>query len=413
MLFINGWHTVPLGPSWAVLLRTFLTELTQRAREDVELQDCEIKAILNAVTEKMARIYPSVSRERFTRDLDEIIAIVIAIARGEQMPAAMKSTMTLADYAPQMTAPHRMDLIVAPMTRNGVWACPLHCRNCYAAGQPAMKNVRELSTFEWKDVIDRCRTIGIPQLSFTGGEPLTRPDIVELVDHARWHVTRLNTSGVNLSPGLANELKAASLDAIQITLYSDRADIHDKLVGKEGAWAKTIEAISHAVRAGLCVSVNTPLTRANADYASMLHVLYSMGITFVSCSGLIWAGAAQANMGNGESLTSDELYAVLQKAMVTATNLGMEVSFTSPGWLNSEHLRKLGLATPICGACLSNMAIAPDGSVVPCQSWLNGQGLGNILNMPWRHIWNSPACKRIRKQAALKPDCPLKEEVVR
>ena len=58
----------------------------------------------------------------------------------------------------------------------------------------------------------------------------------------------------------------------------------------------------------------------------------------------------------------------------------MEISFTSPGWVAEEKLTELGLVIPSCGACLSNMAIAPDGEVVPCQSWLGEDaGLGNML----------------------------------
>ena len=52
---------------------------------------------------------------------------------------------------------------------------------------------------------------------------------------------------------------------------------------------------------------------------------------------------------------------------------------------------------PMCGACLSNMAIAPDGTVVPCQSWLGADaGLGNILTDPFRDIWNHSKCKALR-----------------
>lgn len=411
MLFINGWHLIPVGPAWAALLRNFLTELTKRAAEGVELSEIQVNQIVYATAWRMKRLYPRVPMQRLINDLDEIVAVVIAVARGHEVPETLRATMTMADYAKHMTAPHRMDLIVSPLVRNGKWACPLHCKNCYAV-QPAMtRDVHELSTMQWKRVIDRCKAIGIPQVCFTGGEPLTRPDIVELVEHAKWHVTRLNTSGVLLTPELVSQLQAASLDAIQITLYSHEPDIHDSLVGVKGAWLMTVNGIRHALSAGLCVSVNTPITRENRSYADTLTFLHSLGVTFVSCSGLIWTGAARASAD--KDLTSEEMYDILREGMDEAKKFGMELSFTSPGWLAADQLNSLGLATPICGACLSNMAVAPDGLVVPCQSWLNGAGLGNILNMPWRHIWNSPACKRIRKQAALRPDCPLKEEVIR
>ena len=80
---------------------------------------------------------------------------------------------------------------------------------------------------------------------------------------------------------------------------------------------------------------------------------------------------------------------------------GNEISFTSPGWLPEETLRALGFTQiPSCGACLSNMAIAPDGTVLPCQSWLTGKGLGNLLRTPWPRIWHSHECRAIREESA-------------
>ena len=66
----------------------------------------------------------------------------------------------------------------------------------------------------------------------------------------------------------------------------------------------------------------------------------------------------------------------------------------------------------MCGACLSNMAVAPDGTVVPCQSWLGeGFSLGNLLTTPWKQIWNQETCQSIRSMSeedALL--CPLRTE---
>ena len=88
----------------------------------------------------------------------------------------------------------------------------------------------------------------------------------------------------------------------------------------------------------------------------------------------------------------------------------MEISFTSPGWIAEEDLRKMKLDIPSCGACLSNMAISPDGNVMPCQSWLEAESsLGNILEVKWEKIWNSNKCKNIRKNSSkISNICPLR-----
>ena len=88
---------------------------------------------------------------------------------------------------------------------------------------------------------------------------------------------------------------------------------------------------------------------------------------------------------------------------------GMELSFTSPGWVDEAFCRELGLNVPTCGACLSNMAITPGGNVVPCQSWLSEPPLGNFLSIPWEGIWNSTACAARREySAAMSGNCPLR-----
>ena len=90
----------------------------------------------------------------------------------------------------------------------------------------------------------------------------------------------------------------------------------------------------------------------------------------------------------------------------------MEISFTSPGLVSEEKLECIGLATPTCGACMSNMAISPNGDVVPCQSWLNANSiLGNMLTDPWKRIWTSPLSLSTREFAAkLEQTCPLRAD---
>lgn len=112
-------------------------------------------------------------------------------------------------------------------------------------------------------------------------------------------------------------------------------------------------------------------------------------------------GNAESDASRAVRLTPAELEDVLRPAMEYAAANGMEINFTSPGWLPEETLRTLGFTQiPSCGACLSNMAVAPDGTVLPCQSWLTGKGLGNMLRTPWPRIWHSGACRAIRGESA-------------
>ena len=122
---------------------------------------------------------------------------------------------------------------------------------------------------------------------------------------------------------------------------------------------------------------------------------------YATCSGLIPSGAATTGDSLATRLSESELEDILRAAVDTAQGLNMELDFTSPGWLPEEKLRALGLQLiPSCGACLSNMAITPDGTVVPCQSWLEGVSLGNMLTDPWESIWTNPQCTAIRAESA-------------
>ena len=308
-----------------------------------------------------------------------------------------------------MKAPHRMDLMISSMTKDGKWNCNQKCLHCYAAGQ-VYADKKELTTEEWKKAIDKCRKACIPELTFTGGEPTRREDLVELIDYSKWFVTRLNTNGVLLTEELCNKLSKVSLDSVQITFYSSDKDKHNKLVGANN-FEKTVEGIKNAIKVGLPLSINTPLCSINKDYVETLKFLNNLGVKYVSCSGLIITGNATKESSKETQLKGEELLEVLKEACKYANENLMEISFTSPGWISEEEIRKLGLDIPSCGACLSNMAIAPDGEVVPCQSWLNEDaGLGNILTTKWEDIWNNPKCKKQRKYSAKSlGKCPLRE----
>ena len=408
MVLINGWDMFLIGPSWADLLRAFIEVLYQRTEPGRQLSQVELEPILDSVVEQMHGLYPSVSRETLLADLNEIVALCIAVAHGAEVPPEIQQDVSLQELARHMKAPHRMDLLVSPMIEAGEWVCPLHCKGCYATRQPAMQIERALSTQEWKSIIDKCRDAGIPQLTFTGGEPTQRKDLLELIDHAQWHVTRLNTNGINLTLAYAQKLFDANLDAVQVTLYSQDAGVHDNLVGRKGAWPKTVQSIKNALKAGLSVSVNTPLVRINSKYDQTLKFIHGLGVKYVSCSGLIPAGAAKDQIKSGATLSNSDLMAVMHKAVKTAKTLGLDLTFTSPGWLTHEQIQELGLSDPVCGACLSNMAVMPNGAVTACQSWLTDpDGLGNLLTSPWHKIWNNPKCKEMRR--VTQDGCPLNE----
>ena len=173
----------------------------------------------------------------------------------------------------------------------------------------------------------------------------------------------------------------------------------------------TLRGIENALSEGLSVSINTPLCTLNRDYVKTLELLHGMGVLYVTCSGMITTGNAEQEASVQLQLNGTELEKILREAVAYCHENGMEIAFTSPGWIAENVFEELNIPSPSCGACLSNMAITPGGNVVPCQSWLSDEPLGNMLRDEWDQIWNSPACTERRNYSAgMTGECPLRRE---
>ena len=400
VVILNGYYILPLQTGWAILLKEFI-EVVNKEKDDFKSVDHYIEK----ATEYTRLVFPKATLSLLRKDLKEILGTFKAIVRKGKVSSNI-GLMTFKEYRKFMSAPHRMDIMISSMEKNGCWNCNQKCIHCYANGEK-LSNVNELSTSEWKKVIDILKDARIPQITFTGGEPTLRKDLVELVDHAKWFITRLNTNGILLTKELCRNLYDASLDSVQITFYSYSKDLHNLLVGGDH-FDQTVDGIKNAIKAGLDVSCNTPLCSINKDYVKTISFLKGLGVKYFSASGLIPSGNALDEESTCTKLSNDEITEIIKEAYEYCKEYDLELSFTSPGWIEEKVLTEMKMVTPSCGACLSNMAIAPNGMVIPCQSWLFEEGFGNILNTKWEKIWEHPNCKKRRKFSAKNSQvCPL------
>ena len=382
VVILNGYYILPLQTGWAILLKEFI-EVVQA--DEGKFQS--VKHYIEQAAQNTRKVFPKARLSLLKNDLEEIIG-------------------TFKEYCKFMNAPHRMDLMISSMEKHGCWNCNQKCLHCYASGEK-LSNVEELTTNEWKQVIDKLKDSMVPQLTFTGGEPTLRDDSVELIDYSKWFVTRLNTNGILLSEKLCKELYNASLDSVQITFYSSSKELHNLLVGGNH-FDQTVEGIKNAVKSNLDVSCNTPLCSINKDYLETIRFLKGLGVKYFSASGLIPSGNAKNEDSTITKLSKEEITEIIKEAYEYCKENDLELSFTSPGWIDESELTKMKMVTPSCGACLSNMAIAPNGDVIPCQSWLFEDGFGNILDVEWKKIWNRKECKKRRKFSAKNSQvCPL------
>jgi PqqA peptide cyclase len=161
------------------------------------------------------------------------------------------------------------------------YRCPLHCPYCSnpvaypvaallreAQGRPQRGSYSdpELSTEEWTRVIREAAALGVLQIGFSGGEPLARRDLPDLVRAARDAnlYTNLITSGIGLDDNRVGALRHAGLDSVQLSFQSDHADLADKIAGAR-AHQQKLDAATKISAAGIPLSLNFVIHRRNID----------------------------------------------------------------------------------------------------------------------------------------------------
>ncbi len=142
--------------------------------------------------------------------------------------------------------------------------CPLHCPYCSNPTQA--RNNHELTTDEWKRVIHEAAKLGVLQIGFSGGEPLARRDLAELIRAAREAnlYANLITSGIGFDDDRISSLRDAGLDSVQLSFQSDEADLADEIAGA-GAHQRKLEVAAKIRAAGIPLSLNFVIHRRNID----------------------------------------------------------------------------------------------------------------------------------------------------
>ncbi|MEW6227694.1 MAG: radical SAM protein, partial [Bacillota bacterium] len=394
LLWINGSQLLLLDHSNADIVQALIEVAHEKTRPGREVSEETWLEVKRETAGRVHRLYPRVPVPEIERDVDYLYGLMVELSRG-----ACPGERGVAGHVmveAEWQAPARMDLMVSSMGGSG---CQNACTWCYASDMP---QVAELDTASWKKVLDRLWDAGIPMVNFTGGEPTMRPDLVELIRSAERFVTGLITNGRALA-GLVNALKAASLDYVQVSIESADPAVHDTVVGSRGAWEETVCGIRAALAAGMYVSTNTTLTATNArGFPELLRFLAGIGIRYAGCNALIPAGRGA---GHADALKPRELKGVLAEAKARAQELGLEFNWFTPTCYNDLDPVALGLGPKSCSACYTNMAVRPDGVVVPCQSWLHDEGLGNILTTPWKRIFGHPLARKLRARGFAAEKC--------
>ena len=146
-------------------------------------------------------------------------------------------------------------------------ACAYACVHCRADAMH-QRDPNELSTEEAKSLIDDLKGFGSPILIFTGGDPMMRPDLAELISYAAKSGLRCSltpTATALPTKKRLEEVRDAGIRRIALSLDAPRADVHDDFRKVKGSWQRTMDILHRAQEIGISVQVNTTVAKHNID----------------------------------------------------------------------------------------------------------------------------------------------------
>jgi len=175
-------------------------------------------------------------------------------------------------------------------------SCDLACKHCRAAAQP-IAHPDQLSHEESKNLIDQIADMHIPIFVFTGGDPLKRPDVYDLIRYGASKGVQIALTP-SATPLLNREaifkLKEAGLVRLGISLDGSTPEIHDNFRGLPGAYDRTIQAIEWAGEAGIPIQVHTTISRHNAhDLDNLCNLFEKLNIVMWNVFFLVPVGRGQ------------------------------------------------------------------------------------------------------------------------
>jgi len=206
-------------------------------------------------------------------------------------------------------------------------SCDLACKHCRAAAQP-IPHPDELTHAEGKALIDQIAAMHIPIFVFTGGDPLKRKDVFELIRYAAEkgvHVAVTPSATPLLTRDAIFKLKEAGVVRLGISLDGSTPEIHDTFRGLPGAWARTIQAIEWAGEAGLPIQVHSTISRHNAqDLDNLCSLFEKLAIVMWNVFFLVPVGRGQL----GDLLSGDEFEQVFQKIYELSQRANFQIKTT-------------------------------------------------------------------------------------
>jgi pyrroloquinoline quinone biosynthesis protein E len=295
------------------------------------------------------------------------------------------------------------------LTLELTYKCPLHCPWC-SNPLDFDKFKNELTTEEWKKVLREGRKMGALQLGFTGGEPMLRDDLEELVAYSEelGYYTNLITSGVGLTPVRLQALKDAGLKQIQLSVQSSNKELSEQLVGVD-VFETKMAVFKDIKEQGFPMVLNVPICKQNiGETRQMLEMAEELGVEYIEFANIQYYNWALLNreefLPTREQLTEAE--AIVNEFRERLGNK-MQIYFVIPDYFDDRPK-----------ACMNgwgsiHLTIGPNGDALPCQEArvIDGLEFPNVRDQPLDWIWNnSPVFNAYRGDEWMKDPCKSCDE---
>ena len=242
------------------------------------------------------------------------------------------------------------------------YSCPLSCPYC--SNPLNLADYRdELTTAEWQRVLTEAQELGVLQLHLSGGEPLLRRDVVEIVNSANelGLYTNLITSALGLSRRRAEQLRAAGLDHVQISIQADEPAVSDRIAGTP-SFERKIEAARVVKKLGWPLTLNVVLHRQNIDrVAEILRLAEELEADRIELANTQYYGWAWRNR---DALLPSKAQLERAEAVVRAARVRlqgrMDVIYVLPDYYSQYPKPCMG------GWGKRQLTVAPNGDALPC-----------------------------------------------
>jgi len=262
--------------------------------------------------------------------------------------------------APEMTVPAPIAML-AELTHRCPLACP-YCSNPLALHGKA----RELDTQTWARAFDEAAALGVLQLHLSGGEPASRPDLVELTRaaHEAGLYTNLITSGIGLTPARLDALEAVGLDHIQLSLQGTTPDLADRIGGHKGGFARKMAVAAEIKARGIPLTLNAVMHRHNLDdLERTIELAIELGARRLEVACVQFHGWATRNRA---ALLPSRAQTEAAKRIVAEAEARLRgtlaFDFVPPDYYADYPKACMG------GWGSAGLNIAPDGTVLPCHA---------------------------------------------